>query len=238
MFIASNKAQLDLAWNLLIYTPLILRPRFLRHFTSSKYARYGNLPYIPLMVHILLGIIIVFRYQFRAVSSPDPPQPETFDIAMGITNAILSWRLCKYEARGNPHFARLGFQVYAVIILFAALMCYKTASPVWYHALAKTHNGFIYVRWISIGGAVVEIFDGAHEAYTISIFFGGMLGVMEGRFPWDGILGAPLVLVLQVALVIVERWISSQITPKLISPPFLTFKFANKLQKFAYQSFP
>jgi hypothetical protein len=172
------------------------------------------------------------------VSSPEPPRPETLDIAMGFTNAILSWRLCKYEARGNPLFARIGFQVFALMILFAALMCYKTASPVWYHALAKTHNGFIYVRWISIGGPVLGIFDGLHEAYTISVWFGGILGVMEGRFPLDGILGVPLVLVLQVVLVIVERWISSLITPKLVSSPFLTVKYTNYLQKCTYQSFP
>jgi hypothetical protein len=87
-------------------------------------------------------------------------------------------------------------------------------------------------------GPVVGIFDGLHEAYTISVFFGGILGVWEGRFPWDGILGVPLALVLQVVLVTVERWTSSLITPKLISPPFLTVKYTNSLQKFAYQSFP
>jgi hypothetical protein len=110
------------------------------------------------------------------------------------------------------------------MLLFSALMCYKTSSPVWYHSLAKTHNAFIYVRWISLGGPVVGIFDGIRELYTISVFFGGIVGIWEGRFPWDGVLGVPLALVLQVVLVIVERWTSSLITPKLISPPFLTIK--------------
>jgi hypothetical protein len=237
-FVASNKAQVDLAWHLFIYTPLVLRPQFLRHFTSSKFARYGNLPYIPLLAHIFLGIVIVCRYQFRAVSSPEPPRPETLDIAMGVTNAILSWRLCKYEHRGNPRLARVGFQVLALMLLFSALMCYKTASPVWYHALAKTHNSFIYVRWLLLGGPVVGLFDGYHELYTISVFFGGILGVWEGRFPWDGILGAPLALVVHVVLVIMERWTSSLVTAKLIPPPFLTIKYTNDPQKFAHQSFP
>ena len=237
VFVTSNIAQFDLSWHFLIYTPLILRPRFLRHFTSSKFARYGNLPYIPLLAHIFLGIVIVFRYQFRAVSSPEPPRPENLDIAMGVTNAILSWRLCKYEHRGNPRLARVGFQVFALMLLFSALMCYKTSSPVWYHALAKTHNGFIYVRWLLLGGPVIGLFDGYHELYTISVFFGGILGVWEGRFPWDGILGVPLALVLQVALVIIERWTSSLITPKLIFPRFLTIKYTNDRQKFTYQFF-
>jgi hypothetical protein len=217
-FVTSNKAQVDLAWHLFIYTPLILRPGFLRHFTSSKYARYGNLPYVPLLLHIFLGVIITFRYQFRAMSSPNPPRPEALDIAMGVTNAILSWRLCKYESRGNPRLVRVGFQAMGLMILFPALMCYKTASPVWYHSLAKMHNSFIYVRWLIHVGPAVGLFDSFHELYTISVFLGGILGVWEGRFPWDGILGVPLGLVLHVMLVIIERRISSLITPKLISP--------------------
>ncbi|CZR65730.1 uncharacterized protein PAC_15630 [Phialocephala subalpina] len=223
-FVASNKAQVDLAWHLFIYAPLVLRPQFVRHFTSSKRAGYYKLPYIPLLVHIFLGVIIVGRYQFKAVSSTKPPQADALDIAMGVTNAIISWRLCKYESRGNPRIARVGFQVMGLMLLFPALMCYRAANPVWYHALAKMHNAFVYVRWLIDVGGGLGIFDGFHELYTISVFFGGILGAWEGRFPWDGILGVPLALVFHIALVVVERFISSQITPELINSqvnPFL-----------------
>jgi hypothetical protein len=238
--VVSNKVQVDLAWHLFIYLPLVLRSQYLlRHFTSSKYAGYNKLPYIPLLVHILIGLVIVSRYQFRAVSSPEPPLPETLDIAIGVTNAILCWRLCKYEHRGNPRLARAGFQVMALMVLFAALMCYRTVSPVWYHALAKMHNGFIYVRWLDIYWAALKIPSGLHEAYTIAVFFGGILGIWEAGFPWDGILGVPLALVLHMVLVTVERWISSLITPKLISlTPPNRIKYTNDLQKFTNQSFP
>ncbi|KAF8860573.1 hypothetical protein BDZ45DRAFT_672477 [Acephala macrosclerotiorum] len=211
-FIISNKTQVDLAWHLFIYAPLILRPQFLRHFTTSKFAGYSKLPYIPLLFHILLGVVIVGRYQFKAMSAAEPPQPDALDIAMGVANAIISWRLCKYEHRGNPRIARVGFQVMGLMLLLPAAMCYMTPSPVWYHALAKMHNAFVYVRWLVIIGGGLGIFDGFHELYTISVFFGGILGAWEGRFPWDGILGVPLALVFHLILVIVERWASSLIT--------------------------
>jgi hypothetical protein len=219
-FIISHKPHLDLAWHLFIYLPLIIRPSFTRHFTSRRHAKYAKLPYIPLLAHILLGLIIVFRYQFLAILSPSPPPPQTLDAALGITNAIIAWRLCKYEARGNPRIARVGFQVMSLMVLFPALMCYFTPSPQWYHVLAKMHNAFVYVRWLINGGSAIGIFDDYHELYTISVFFGGILGVWEGRFPWDGILGVPLALVFHVLLVVVERWISSLITQELVSPPF------------------
>lgn len=238
-FVISNKAQVDLAWHLFIYVPLVLRPQLIQHFTSSKFARSSKLPYIPLLLHIFLGIYIVCRYQFRAVSSFEPPRPETLDIAIGVTNAIISWRLCKYEHRGNPRIARVGFQVMGLMVLFAALMCYRTASPMWYHALAKMHNAFVYVRWLIIVGTRLGIYNGYHELYTISVFFGGMLAAWEGRFPWDGILGVPLALVFHMVLVIVERLTSSLITPGLIPPPpSYGIKYTNNLQKFTCQSFP
>lgn len=218
--VISNKAQVDLAWHLFIYTPLILHPQFVRHFTSSKFAGYSKLPYTPLLTHIFLGIFIAFRYQFKAVSSAEPPRPESLDIAIGVTNAIISWRLCKYEHRGNPRIARAAFQVMALMLLFTALMCYRTASPVWYHSMAKMHNSFVYVRWLILVGNAIGIYKGFHELYTISIFFGSMLGVWEGRFPWDGILGVPLALVFHVVLVMIERFTSSLITLELLSPAF------------------
>jgi hypothetical protein len=204
-FIVSNKAKVDLVWHFFIYAPLILRPQFLQHFTSSKAVKYSKLPYIPLLVHIILGVVIVGRYQFRAVSS---------DVATGVTNVIVSWRLSKYEGRGNPRLVRVGFQIMALMVLFPTLMCYRTASPIWYHSLAKMHNAFIYVRWLMMVGPKIDLYDGFHELYTISVFFGGILGIWEARFPWDGILGVPLALVLHVVLVIVERWTSSLITPE------------------------
>jgi hypothetical protein len=216
--VISNKPRLDLAWHLFIYVPLVLRPQFMRHFTSSKYAKYGKLPYIPLLLHIILGVVVVFRYQFKALASGEPPVPDVLDVAIGITNAIVSWRLCKYESRGNPRIARVGFQVMGLMVLFPAIMCYKTASPVWYNALAKMHNAFVYVRWLLIIGPALGIFDGYHELYTISVFFGGMLGVWEGRFPWDGILGVPLALVFHMGLVVMERFTSSVITPESVFP--------------------
>jgi hypothetical protein len=216
-YVISNKSRVDLAWHLFIYAPLVLRPQFLRHLASSKYARYGNLPYIPLLIHIFLGLIIVSRYQFKAVSSTVAPQPEMFDIVIGVTNAIISWRLCKYEHRGNPLIARVAFQVMALMVLFASAMCYMTPSPVWYHALAKMHNAFIYVRWTSNIGASLRIFTGFREGYTIAVFFGGILGIWDARFPWDGILGVPFALMLHLAIVLVERFTSSLIPPELIS---------------------
>ena len=60
------------------------------------------------------------------------------------------------------------------------------------------------------------VFDGYHELYTISVFFGGMLGVWEGRFPWDGILGVPLALVFHMGLVLMERFTSSVIAPESV----------------------
>lgn len=165
---------------------------------------------------MLLGLTIIFRYQYRAITSGIPPAPENFDVLLGITNALVSWRLCKYEARGNPRLVRVGFQVMALMVFFPAVMCYQTADPVWYHALVKMHNAFIYVRWLIIGGTVISLFSSFHELYTISVFFGGILGVWEGKFPWDGVLGVPLALVLHVALVVVERYMSSFITPKLV----------------------
>jgi hypothetical protein len=238
-FIISHKPHLDLAWHLFIYLPLILRPTFTRHFTSPKHAKYAKLPYIPLLTHILLGLIIVFRYQFLATISSSPPQPSTIDAALGITNALLAWRLCKYEARGNPRIARVGFQVMALMILFPALRCYFTLSPVWYHSMVKMHNAFVYVRWLIHGGSAIGIFDGYHELYTISVFFGGILGVWEGRYPWDGILGVPLALVFHVLLVVIERWISSLITPESVNLPlWKRMEYTNDLQKFACESFP
>ena len=226
-FVISNKAQVDLAWHLFIYSPLVLRRDFLRHFTSSKYATNHKWPYIPLLVHIVLGIFIVSRYQFRSLTSVEPPRPESLDVAIGVTNAILSWRLCKYEARGNPRIARTAFQVMALMVLFPSLMCYRTASPVWYHAMAKMHNAFIYVRWLILGGNVIGVYSGFRELYNISVFFGCMLAVWDGRFPWDGILGVPLAVLFHVVLVIVERWTSSLITPELVSPVFFHMIYAN-----------
>jgi len=210
-FVLSNKPQLDLAWQLFIYVPLVLRPNFTRHFTSSKFAGYNKLPYIPLLLHIFLGLIIVFRYQFKVITSVIPV-PDIIDVSLGITNAIISWRLCKYESRGNPRIARVSFQVMGLMILLPAIMCYKTSSPVWYHAVAKMHNAFIYVRWLLIVGPALGIFDGYHELYTISVFFGGMLAAWEGNYPWDGILGVPLALVFHIGLVVIERFTSSVIT--------------------------
>jgi hypothetical protein len=238
-FIISHKPHLDLAWHLFIYLPLILRPLFIRHFTSPKHAKYAKLPYIPLLGHILLGLIIVFRYQFLVTLSPSPPQPSSIDAALGITNALLAWRLCKYEARGNPRIARVGFQVMALMVLFPAIMCYITPNLQWYHAMAKIHNAFVYVRWLINGGSAIGIFDGYHELYTISVFFGGILGVWEGRYPWDGILGIPLALGFHVLLVVLERWISSLITPELVSLSFYRrLEYTNDAQKFTCESFP
>jgi len=101
-----------------------------------------------------------------------------------------------------------------LMMLFAALMCYLAASPVWYHALAKMHNAFIYVRWLGIIPTALGIYGGFHELYTISVPLGGLLAAWEARFPWDGILGVPLALVLHAVLVIVERRTSSLITPE------------------------
>jgi hypothetical protein len=214
-FVISNKAQVDLAWQLFIFLPLILRPEYgAKHFTSTKYARISKLPYIPLIVHILSSIILIFRYQYRAVTSVSPPQPETLDIVLGVTNALVSWRLSKYASRGNPRLARVGFQVMSLMVFFPALMCYldKNASPVWYHAMVKMHNAFIYVRWMLDYGSKLGIWSGAYENYTISVFFGGILAVWEGRFPWDGILGVPVALAFHVVLFVVERFTSSLIT--------------------------
>jgi hypothetical protein len=178
---------------------------------------------------MLLGIAIVFRYQYRAVRSTEPPGPERLDIAIGVANAIISWRLCKYQTAGSPRIARVGFQVMALVLLLSALTCYRTASPAWYHSLAKMHNAFVYTRWFILVWGGLRIFSGYHELYTISIFFGGMLGIWEGRYPWDGILGVPLGLVLHTGLVIFEKWTSSLITPESISPHFSNIiKSANK----------
>ncbi|KUJ21587.1 uncharacterized protein LY89DRAFT_729102 [Mollisia scopiformis] len=219
-FVVTHKPQLDFAWHLFIYLPLILRPSFFKYFTSSKPAKYAQLPHIPLVVHMILGLAIVGRYQVRAlVSSPSAPKPESLDIALGVMNAVISWRLCKYESKGNPRIVRTGFQVMALMVLFPAYMCYMTASPVWYHSMVKMHNAFIYVRWLIMGGSMAGIWSGFHELYTISVFFGGILGVWEGRYPWDGVLGVPLALVLHVALVVVERYNSSLITPETYKSP-------------------
>jgi len=58
------------------------------------------------------------------------------------------------------------------------------------------------------------IFNGFGETYNFGVFFGSILGIMEGRFPLGGILGVPLALALHVLLVVFERWTSSLITPK------------------------
>lgn len=79
------------------------------------------------------------------------------------------------------------------------------------------HNAFIYVRWLIIVGGGLKIFEGFHELYTISVFFGGILAYAEGNYPLGGVLGVPLSLVLHVVLPVFERWTSSLITPELVS---------------------
>jgi len=103
-----------------------------------------------------------------------------------------------------------------LMVLLPAVVCYMTGSSVWYRSLAKMHNAFVYVRWQIIIGPALGIFDGYHELYTITVFFGGILGAWEGRYPWDGILGVPLALVLHVGLVVLERFASSVITHKSV----------------------
>src|SRR3954464_7469008 len=74
-FAILHKTQIDFAWTLCIYIPLFFKFGFMRHFTSSKGAKVNNLPHIPLVVHIVVGLFIVARYQYRALNSTLPPQP-------------------------------------------------------------------------------------------------------------------------------------------------------------------
>lgn len=198
-------------------------------------AKYQQLPWVPLIIHMILGLTIVFRYQYRAVASATAPIPQTFDVVLGITNALISWRLCKYEARGNPRLVRVAFQVMALMVFFPAVMCYKTADPVWYNSLAKMHNAFVYVRWLIMAGGL-GIFSSFHELYTISVFFGGILGVWEGNFPWGGVLGVPLALVLHMALVVGERYGSSLVTPQSVFYPYDCIFYTDSLKEFTFQS--
>jgi hypothetical protein len=186
---------------------------------------------------MVLGLAIIFRHQFRAAISGVAPVPEIFDVILGITNSLISWRLCKYEARGNPKLVRVGFQVMAIMVFFPAIMCHYTASPVWYHAMVKMHNAFVYVRWLIMVGGGIGLFSSFHELYTISVFFGGILGVWEGRFPWDGVLGVPLALVLHVLLVVGERYMSSLVTPKLVLSSHDYILDTDRWQEFPLQSF-
>jgi hypothetical protein len=214
-FAVANRPQIDLAWHIFIFSPFLLQ-RFTKYLgpDGPKRARYINLPYLPLAAHLLLGAFIVWRYQYRAVTLGEAPKPEPLDFASGFANALASWILCRHNTRGNPKIQRTAFQAIAVQLGLAAVMAYRHESVEWYHAMVKTHNGFIYVRWVTNIGGPLGIFQNYGEAYTLAVFLGGLLGIMEARFPWEGILGVPVTLALMVALVAVERWVTARVTPR------------------------
>ncbi len=170
------------------------------------------MPYPLLIAHLCLAVFIVGRYQFLAASSGQAPKPQLLDLALGTTNAVVSWRLCKYITTGNIHLARVTFQVLAVQILLASAMAYRYESPEWFHTLAKMHNGFVYARWILHLGPRLGILNSHGETYTMAIFTGSILGVIEAKFPWAGIPGVPLLMGLLLLLNVFEKWTSSQAT--------------------------
>jgi hypothetical protein len=210
-FLAANSRQLDFAWHLLIYVPFLLAKTTTRHFQSSKAAKLGKLPYLPLLAHIGISFVLVWYYQYLAVTSAEPPLPGKLFAAAGMFNGLVSWRLCRPLTQGNPRLSRGAFQAFAIQLFIAGAMAWRSADPFWYHAVAKAHNGFSYVRLVLAAGRLFKMWSSYNEAYTIAVFLGGLLGVMEANV---GLYGVPLTLVLMLALAFVERSISNMITPK------------------------
>ncbi|TPX13075.1 uncharacterized protein E0L32_006501 [Thyridium curvatum] len=209
--------QLDLAYHLLLYAPFIASP--FKHFFTTKRAKAAGTPYPPLLGHIVCSLVEVARFQYRQLTawSRTTLIPTELDLALCIINLVCTFGIARRAPRGDARFMRPLFQAMALIRFIATAAGYASADPTWYHASVKSLNGFVWSRVLIDFFFAEKIFgEGYSVAYTAGMFFGLSLSTMEGRYPFSGLLGVPVMLGIMLGLMLFERSMSERITPKYV----------------------
>jgi len=199
--------QLELLYTVFMYTPYVLRTR--RYFASSKPAQIANLPYIPLLVHLISGVIDLTRYYLKAFNIIGST-PDALDLALCFAHAISSCQMARRVTKGNTYIPRNCFQATGIQRALATSIAYCTGEWSWYFASIKLHNNFIWVRWLipAIRNLGVTGSKEYGPIYMAGVFIACPICLWEGGYP----LGISMFCVLMAVLPLLEQWAARQYT--------------------------
>ncbi|OHE93295.1 hypothetical protein CORC01_11438 [Colletotrichum orchidophilum] len=178
--------------------------------STPTHAKYAKLPWIPLMIHVIVGTTEMFRYYYPLAIAGEPPVPNWIDLVLGLVFSAGSFHLAAYVREGNIPFIRTTFQATAVQRALASTLGYVHGDAQWHRASIKLLNNFTWVRWLSTFGTYLQGFRTYGETFTATVVMAHPLSLWEGDYP----AGIPLYASIVLALLAVDKWASRKLDGK------------------------
>ncbi|KAL2873817.1 hypothetical protein SGCOL_011046 [Colletotrichum sp. CLE4] len=181
-----------------------------RKVSTPTHAKYTALPWIPLMIHVILGTIELARYYYPLVVTGEPPVPNLIDLVLGLAFSAGSFHLAAYVREGNIPFIRTTFQATALQRALASTLGYVHGDAQWHRASVKLLNNFTWVRWLLTFGKHFQGFRTYGDTFTASVVMAHPLSLWEGDYP----AGIPLYASIVLMLLAVDKWASRKLDGK------------------------
>lgn len=206
------RPELEMLWVILTYSPFLAKTA---QFTSPKFTRARVYPYIPIMLHILSGPLLVLRYHARFAAQRVWPRPELIDLVLFSVFSVSSFLLQAYRSK-TPYSTpaiRTGFQVAILIqtVVFAASWV-QGGDATLFRAAVKFMNWFASFRMLerALGKidprlAQMKLYAQKFELTTI---LSACFAMWEAGIPG----GVPIFLGLVAVFMIAERAVAETVS--------------------------
>lgn len=205
-----NRPELELLWVLLTYAPFLFGTL---RFTSGKYTRARGYPYIPLLIHIVTGPMLVLRYHARYTATHVWPRPDLPDLALFAAFDLTSFILAASKSSQTYKIpaGRTGFQAATLIqtVAFGASWLHPGGDAALFRASVKFFNWFASFRTLSrwVGQISPELRKDYALKNATTVILSGTFAMWESGIP----AGVPGFLGLVAVLIVVERAVAETI---------------------------